>query len=714
MTSTYQQYLAEVANTTLVKQAAIQADELLTQIRETGRINTVFQQELEGFIALEHDFLSRLSVEEEGVEALRQQLNFLFGIEGKLRDFANQWTIARNSLSNQDQNAPLVQRLVGLRQLNDLASLDSGIAELNHIQRELEQQADRVGIRNLRTHSRKREAAAQALSLENIRKIIKEQHPQVFDEISVNDFSLSTHHLVELEKQNIEYVTYDVRFGISAEQIQGYLAGYKAEEGNEVSMAPFKLPFSDHTLVSQVASKFIPVAKVPEFKLALKQDQKIGAHAAQPYHTIGRFNQVIDCESCRGALYVACRKCSGSHKLPCRTCQANGKVDCPDCRTAGKVTCQRCHGGGQVKCSSCKGNVMVRCRKCDGTGVRKGRRCSACVNGLSRCRDCTDGLVTCKSGFMTSGCGGSGKVDCKRCGTSGKVSCSNCKGNRYFDCDQCYGDATNRITFGKVDCPGCRAKGKVGLYSYIQTKVHKRKFQGIYAKAPLPKEGKSVLFDRRSSDAASVIVQEHFPGNLPKNRYDEETKQMLRAAIPKTEKIPGREVAELIYFEAIPVATVNFKHTITKLEHQLLILGVDHNPEIVFLSDPREGLETTGRWRNLFRKAIRSKVYKNKLDSRNAMVLLIYIAKLDGVIEEREKRFITKASDNLSDFTQAEIDEIFKLMEMQKLPPLTKKYTRFSSTEVEAMVARQISDMLDSEEVEKVGRDLEYYLRMLE
>jgi hypothetical protein len=564
---------------------------------------------------------------------------------------------------------------------------------------------------SLHAHSKSRRDIARAADLSFIKDLIQEHSPHLFDEITIIDEERSTHYLVEVDRIYYRRSSWDVRFGI--DNVDHFQDNF-ITTNSYLSVPPNRQPFKEEMVVSNLPSKAIPKPSIAKLNLPIEKNNKGIATLAQPIFTIPAYNAVIDCLPCDTKRYVTCRNCDGTHKLACELCIAKGEVDCPDCHSTARVDCPECSGRGETKCRNCHGTERVNCRSCKGTGKKGDAFCRKCSGGKVSCSDCHRGYVKCRSGFLSSGCGGSGKVDCHRCHKTGNIQCPSCKGNRYFVCKQCYGDRLDSITFGKVDCESCKAKGYVGLYTFVTTEIEHVKGSGLVSKEPLPDAVSEVIYMQKTASLSSVLAREHYPNEISRDRHDDITLKLVSNGIKESLVRPGKLVTEQLFFEAIPVSIVEYQHTLTNKKHKLALLGYDDAPQLVLLSDPREGLDHVSKIKEFFRKTFKTKVYRNKVDSRNEIILLIYLAKVDGVIEEREKQFILNAGKNLTDFTKEEQDEMFSLMKLTTLPPLDKKYTRFSSLKAEKKVSKLMSDMIyDDEDIESVDRDLSYYLTMI-
>lgn len=711
MNSSYQNYVTQLFT---VKQQLKGYEQLIVNEKLFDRIEVQEQLltgPLAGFTGLHLSFQEAVTdaASTTIVDEQYQRLSSILSYEGTLLQLHDQWEAV--TILNIEEEEDEV--LKDLQSDTTLATLAQAITSLEEWVAGFRKRQDLKGLAQLHAHSKSRRDIAKAADLDHIKGLIKEHSPQLYDEITVLDEERSTHYLVEVERRHMQRQAYDIRFGIPEASISSYTDKYmKSSPSDHITTTT--LPFSQRTLIQETASQVISSGLLSAKQLPLKKEANGNVAFEQPSYVFPEHNAVVSCNRCDTHKYVTCSNCSGTHQLPCKTCRSEGQVQCPECAGTTQSNCSKCSGSGETRCRKCSGSEWVACRSCSGTGRRGDSSCRKCNNGKVKCTSCRRGFERCGSGFLSSGCGGSGKEKCYTCEVTGYVTCPNCKGAKYFECKSCYGNSADLSTFGKVDCDGCKAKGHVGHFSYATTVINTSGYEATVSKVPLPDPVADIISRQKTKELSPVLIQEFFPGEPERNRHDTATTTLVEKSTSGEALQKGKLITERILFEAIPVTIVRYLHTLTNKEHKLALVGYDDAAQMVMLSNPREGLNHVGKLRNFVRKVFNTKTYKNKTDSRNEIVLLIYLAKVDGIIEEHEKRFILESGKHLTDFTKEEQEELFNLMTLDPLPSLDKKYTHFSSLEAERKVAKKMSDMIkDEDDIDSIERDLSYYLTML-
>jgi tellurite resistance protein len=137
---------------------------------------------------------------------------------------------------------------------------------------------------------------------------------------------------------------------------------------------------------------------------------------------------------------------------------------------------------------------------------------------------------------------------------------------------------------------------------------------------------------------------------------------------------------EKMYYQVVPCVELSYKHMLTNTTHEFAIIDIWDNPEIIFHSEPEPLKQDLG---NVTKSVggFFGKLFKTKEDKKNEITLLIYLAKADGKIEEKEKLILSTEIGHIDDFTNSEKQKLFDLMNSATLPPLTKNETTFSSKE---------------------------------
>ena len=403
------------------------------------------------------------------------------------------------------------------------------------------------------------------------------------------------------------------------------------------------------------------------------------ASTNQRLYYIPEETKVSTCDECSGHKYVQCDDldCSGRHQWDCVDCNARGVVTCHQCAGQKRVDCGYCDGAGKTSCSSCGGDGK-RVDKMDtlsavssstrSTRVVK-KTCSSCSGkGQKRCTSCNNGKVT-----------------CSECNGNGRLTCSPCKGNKKITCEKCYGD---KEKYGKIDCPVCKATGETGTLAYVASSIsnyEKDSFINIGEDISELEADKVLVHVDKNGDKARMFtnlndtsMSDHH--DIIKNNA-ENFRSDLGLNVDQFEKV----LAEDIYYEVIPCVQVTYTHMLTNTEHKLSIINVFEKPELVFHSQAeatKRDLKNAGKAiGGVFGKLFKSKKYKQKEDRKKEIKLMIFLAKVDGMIEDQEKKFLADKISNLDKFTAKEKQEFFDLMNARDLPELKKEDVSFSTPE---------------------------------
>jgi hypothetical protein len=403
---------------------------------------------------------------------------------------------------------------------------------------------------------------------------------------------------------------------------------------------------------NEAENKVTPISDYKE--IPIRRDKKY-IYNPQPTYFFPDHTGTQICNGCHGQKYLPCNTCNMTHKIPCDTCRQQGYVNCNHCQSRGNLTCKKCAGSGYV--------------------MKNGQRLV-----------CTKGIL---GHLDNTGCNGSGRVNCLQCDGQGRTKCKNCNGATYTDCPNCEGDRNNRDTFGKIGCKSCRAAGEIGYFNTIRSNI-------------LEQSSRNLILDSNIVDSKGLIASKILALHSPKEEaqeiyfkaneqrgsgYDDTTKALSDTLKTHTgvhyEKYPML-ILEKIYYEIVPVVNIKFKQTLTNQIHQLSIIDFDQpNASIVFHSEIKSSLVYQDEWSDILGRALFKRSYIEKIDKRNEIVLMIYMAKADWIIEEREKEIIEARIQGMDKFTKTEQRYIFQLMDIEKLPVLDAKYTIFSSDQVE-------------------------------
>ncbi len=412
---------------------------------------------------------------------------------------------------------------------------------------------------------------------------------------------------------------------------------------------------ADSTIVETTEHKDLPIKREKKF-----------IFNPQPTYFFPDQTRVDTCTSCHGHKYLLCNTCNGRHKIPCETCRQQGYVNCNNCQSRGNLTCKQCSGSGYV--------------------MKNGNRVT-----------CTKGIL----GYLdNSGCNGTGRITCLQCDGHGRTKCKNCHGETYTECTKCHGDPSNRETYGRIDCEGCRAAGEVGYFNTIRPTIIERNDRVVVSDTHVVNENNTIASKILTLYSNKEEAQEvYFKANEQRGVGHSETTKMLSDTLNAYHNIYYEKypmlISERMYYEVVPVVHLKFKQILTNKTHELSIIDYDEpHATVIFHSNFKEDLTCKGEWSDIIDRAFYTRRYKDKIDKRNEIVLMIYMAKADWVIEEQEKEIIEDRISGIENFTKPEQDHIFRLMDMEKLPALDPKHTIFSSNQVENNVKSQLIKLI--------------------
>jgi len=383
----------------------------------------------------------------------------------------------------------------------------------------------------------------------------------------------------------------------------------------------------------------------------------------QPTYFIPEMTYSETCSGCHGEKYVDCEKCKARHEYTC-----------PSCNGSGELTCYSCKGSGIDKDSSSRN---VKCQHCNGRGSYK------CSHSASR-----DGLL---GTAITRSVGGF---------DGGKERCD---GRGIIICNKCYGDSAR---YGKVDCSPCKATGEIGKIVYIEIEVGTTAGEFYkYTNETIEQIQKNpdILFNYlNKSDVKPQIVYTDINGTLTE-KYDSNSNEFCKsledfASLMKEDEYP-RIVSEEVFYDVIPLSTLEYNHILSGTMHKVSAVPKVNGFDIHFHSNPTSvkkfdigNVFKSAGWN--FKKAFATKSYKNKLDKKHELYLLVRVAKADGVIEDSEKRVLVEIITNLREFTGKEKSEFFNLFSMKELPPLSEEETVFSTKDRAELAIQNLNKMM--------------------
>jgi uncharacterized tellurite resistance protein B-like protein len=361
----------------------------------------------------------------------------------------------------------------------------------------------------------------------------------------------------------------------------------------------------------------------------------------QKKYFLSQYTGENDCDKCKGEKYITCTNhdCQGKHEWQCKTCIGTGSTSCITCSGGTTTKCTTCHGQGEVSKTEWKGNESKKIVK--------------------KCGTCT----------------GKGYVPCKSCGATGKTRCVTCDGSAKIICKHCYPVGNKR---GMIDCPVCLTIGLLGQFVYVETEVADLKNATIIQKGVVSNISHEVIKKHVKQEKEFVLGFRNVNGTFTNNE-DEISKELLTShevALNLSRANFPIVLKEEIYYQVIPCVKLRYTHILTNTEHEIVIVDFLESPEIIFLSNAEAtklSVKSVAKSASsLFSKVFKTKGFKAKEDRKVEIKLMIHLAKCDGKMEETEKLFLAGQIKDLSDFTNAEKQEFFALMNLEKLPELTK------------------------------------------
>lgn len=431
-----------------------------------------------------------------------------------------------------------------------------------------------------------------------------------------------------------------------------------------------------------------------ELKIATENDK---VKLKQPIYYLPSETERCTCNTCKGDMYTTCNEseCRGQHIYDCSKCRTSGKLDCDDCNARGEYSCPSCNGRGALKCSFCDGSgrdkksnsILAKCMQCNGSGERK---CSSVNYGKG------SGIIGAAISGVSAGvkkaagneyCGGSGKIRCAKCSATGKITCDKCEGDGKIECKTCHGDHIDN-RYGKVDCKTCETAGELASISYIETEIKADNLELIFTDGKTidaPSFGVDTIKKYANSNGQVSLTYKNLNGDN-KEAYDDYStfcsKNALTQIGTSKEKYP-KLISEEIYYEGVPCATFNYNHILSATFHDVSVLSIDTEQDVLFHSNPtavaEEKESIKEKVNELCRRAFSTKAYKDKIDRKHEMFLMVHMAKADGVIEEQEKKYLAQTITGLHGFTNKEKAELFGLMSANTLPAISPTNAYFSN-----------------------------------
>ncbi len=561
----------------------------------------------------------------------------------------------------------------------------------------------------------------EAITTEQIKNIIKKIVPDQFDKMIISEnqeFKRADYSFSKMKFQKVEREIQFVKFPL----YDAVTDNFKEIEGGEKLFGQ-KAVLKNDNILKILNQKFkINGSKLD--KIHIENPLKFPfdeinneINPIQRKYFFPDLTYKENCSNCKANKYVGCpdSECKGRHDYTCPSCNGNKKVDCKPCKCSGFIKCDQCRGSGECKCSKCGGKGEIKCGSgffdsgCNGTGMvtvnGKQQRCKKCSGrGIYPCSDCRQGIVNC------SKCAAKGELRCENCNGRGEINCDYCRAQGNIICKTCYGD---KERYGMVDCPTCNTMGFLGQIVYVSTTVSNDSIDKLTFEGETITVLESDIKKHIITDAPYLEIYKRLNAVKTEN-YDEYSLKFatnFESDLKLNKDIFPAVVKEQMSYQIIPCIEITYKHIITNEEHKLTIIDIWSNPEVVFQSDAEELKQNIGNATKavggFFGKLFKTNNFKTKEDKRNEIILLIYLAKVDGKIEEQEKIFLSDMIGNLNEFTNTEKQLLFDLMNASVLPELTIKETTFSSKERANEVIEKLNQLaLSDGEIEESERVL--------
>ncbi|MEJ8599090.1 TerB family tellurite resistance protein [Riemerella anatipestifer] len=540
---------------------------------------------------------------------------------------------------------------------------------------------------------------AKKVSTENLIEIIKNNYPERFDQMLIDEEERKIYYYVKYKSIAFKREPFVLKFPL--------FTSWKKDFDDNINYYGEPTVLNDSLFLESILSngfspnlneKYID-EKIPFNNLDFKTENG-EISFQQPFYYIPTESEKHTCNNCNGEKYTVCTEseCQGQHIYDCNNCNATGKVDCTNCGSSGWIDCRKCNKRGEYTCSSCNGKGEKKCYSCYGKGRNSnGEKCGKCSGrGYEKCSKCRNGMIRCEK------CAGKGEYRCGDCSGRGEITCKKCDGKKRITCTVCYGDHLDN-RYGKVDCEKCQTAGELAQISYVETTLYSNNDELFFTdktEINAPNFGLEKIRSFANTNLKLETIYRNYNNENFEN-YDEHslfcsTKALDNFGISKNNY--PKLLQENIYYEAIPCVTFTYTHILSATQHKVSILSIDEQREVLFHSNPAEIAEEKDsfkdRYLELLNKAFSTKKYLDKIDRKHEMFLMLHVAKADGKIEEEEKRFLSQTITGLKGFTKKEKQELFGLMTSNTLPPLLPSNAYFSSVERSEDAKRKIVELV--------------------
>lgn len=546
--------------------------------------------------------------------------------------------------------------------------------------------------------------------LDFIKSKIKESNPTLYDQLLVGSEKRKLYYYTEYSAESLSRVVKEYKFPLLPSVNSDFRSNFLQNKSSIQKMDNVNIFDSieqlgvSSALVSSLNSeKLVYYAEIP---LELNNGK---VNSDQSYYYIPELTKSETCHHCNGEKYTTCEEheCHGQHVYTCSDCRGQGEVTCEKCDGRHEYRCPSCHGKGELKCTICRGTGNEKCNDCNGKGYNhtNGRdvKCLRCRGGQKTCRGCKGtgsrkcsslsghGLLgaAIKKGVGHEYCGGKGFIICKTCKPNGKIDCERCHTSGEITCEICYGDHQDN-RYGKIDCNTCKTAGEIGTLTFIESKIDYYNDTAINCVNGQIKTDNFSINNIKKFVQGSEILEVYRNINDKEDiKYDSYSKDLTLAIENKlgiTKISYPKLLVENLFYECVPCTTVTYSHILSGTEHKVSLIGINTDkPKVIFHSDPTKVETKKGIEKNVFKdligRAFSTKSYKQKIEKRNEIILMVYVAKADGLIEDEEKEVLAKYITGLDNFTNKEKQELFDLMSASVLPELKESNAIFYSEE---------------------------------
>jgi len=551
----------------------------------------------------------------------------------------------------------------------------------------------------------------QKINIEQVKTILKNQVPEKFDKMIISEnqeFKRADYSFSKMKFQKVEREIQFVKFPL----YDAIADNFKEIEGGEKLFGQKSVLKNDNIL--KILNQKFKINASKLGKIHIENPLKFPfdeinneINPIQRKYFFPDLTYKENCSKCKANKYVGCpdSECKGRHDYTCPSCNGNKKVDCKPCKCSGFIKCNQCRGSGECKCSKCSGKGEIKCGSgffdsgCNGSGTitvnGKQQRCKKCSGrGIYPCSDCRNGIVNC------SKCAAKGELRCDNCNGRGEINCDYCNAQGNIICKTCYGD---KDRYGMIDCPTCDTMGLLAQLVYVETTVSNDSIDKLIFEGDTINVLESDIKKHILTDAPYLEIYKRLNAVKTEN-YDEYSLKFatnFESDLKLNKAIFPLVVKEQMSYQIIPCIEITYKHIITNQEHNLTIIDIWSNPEVIFQSNAEELKQNIGNATKavggFFGKLFKTNNFKTKEDKRNEIILLIYLAKADGKIEEQEKLFLSEMIGHLNEFTNTEKQLLFDLMNASVLPELTVKETAFSSKERANEVLEKLNQLAVSD-----------------